>query len=105
MVMSEKRCHGKNKRFLGYCDRKPSVVREGVDYCWQHDPERLSRVVKENRQKRKVEMAERETKVDAEIHQRQLRRQAGVDALSEADLLTIIRLGGILSMIALLTGK
>lgn len=89
------RCQGNDHKFLGSCDRKPSVVCDGKHYCWQHDPERLKSAAAERWAKRKQEITATEAKIDAEIETRKLKRESGIDALTDDDLRKIIKLGGI----------
>jgi hypothetical protein len=106
MAKVEGECQGKANSFCGSCDRKPSVVRDGKPYCWQHDPERLQKLAKERWELRKQEIAKVEADQDARIVRRKLEEAAGVDKLTNDTLGIIIRLGGIQQMIAkILSGK
>ena len=95
----EGECQGKATQFLGWCERKPSVVRDGKPYCWQHDPARRSRAAKERQAAAVARTARIEAEQDARIERRQLENQSGVDSLSNDDLRVIIAIGGIRSMI------
>lgn len=93
-------CQGRAMMNMGMCDRKPSVVRDGKPYCWQHDPERLSQLAKERWERCKAEIARVEQEQDARIERRRLEAAAGADNLTNDDLQTLIRLGGIRALIA-----
>lgn len=75
-------------------------MRNGKSYCWQHDPERLQRIAGEKWERRKGHIARVETEADARIERRRLLEASGVDNLSNADLQTIIALGGVQALIA-----
>jgi hypothetical protein len=94
MVMDENKCQGK-MTFIGYCDRKPTVVRDGKPYCWQHDPERLRRKADEENKKRKAWYADLDRKEDERIARAKLLKAAGLEQPSNELLREIVDLGGI----------
>jgi hypothetical protein len=98
-------CQGKANLFLGHCERKPTVERDGKWFCWQHDPERLKRLAAERWAKRKEEIARTESEQDARIHRRRLLERAGIDNPSDDLLERIIALGGIQNMVARLEDR
>jgi hypothetical protein len=89
------KCQGDPVRFLGDCARKPSVVRDGKPYCWQHDPERLGREQRKRAAACRERHLEREAKADAAVERRVLERRAGIDDLTNSDLEVIVDAGGI----------
>jgi hypothetical protein len=100
--MSE-RCQGQYLSFLGYCSRKPTVVRDGKAYCWQHDPERISRLRQERNKRWDAEWKAKEAAWDAADARRVLEIAAGMDKLTDDELRTIAALGGIREMLRRLT--
>lgn len=100
---SHSHCHGKLKHTFGECLRKPTVFRDGVAFCWQHDPgdpvERQERA-KAERMKRWEEIQEMERKFDAKAERRKLEAEAEIDNLSNSDLKKIVELGGIYAMLS-----
>lgn len=93
------KCASSPTSFLGYCERKPSVVRDGVHYCWQHDPERLEKQRKLQWEQRKAELARLEAKIDKDQERRILLKKAGLDVVTNEQLHKIIELGGITKII------
>jgi hypothetical protein len=92
-------CAGQLGRTFGECLRKPTVVRNGKPYCWQHDPEKISAARAAAWEARKVEIARIEAESDARIARRKLERAAGVENVTDAELQAIVALGGIRVMI------
>jgi hypothetical protein len=88
-------CNGKVETFLGSCDRKPTVCRDGVDYCWQHDPVRLAAQRHERWLKRKDEIKAEEARFEAKFRREDLIRKSGVQDLTDQDLQQIVAAGGI----------
>lgn len=101
------KCQGRlSGCFGGNCERRASITRGGRGYCWQHDPERVSRERKAKAQQLRQEIRRREERIDAEVERSALHRRAGLDSLTDDDIRNIISLGGIQSMIyALATYK
>lgn len=89
------RCCGKAHLFAGYCDRKPSVIRDGKHYCWQHDPERRRSIAKKKREELAIRLAKKEEEHERYMKRRELLSKSGVDSLADSELETIISLGGI----------
>lgn len=98
-MSAQHQCHGKARQFLGHCDRKPTIERDGHHYCWQHDPVRLKKLADEAWAQRKREIAELEAKHDAKIHRNKLLEEAGVDKLTNEELKQIAELGGVQRLI------
>jgi hypothetical protein len=92
-------------RYAFRCDRKPTIVRDGKHYCWQHDPVRISRIALGQR----IALIERERKqqeeFDAKWARRDLETAAQVDKLTDDELRTIVSFGGVREMIKKLTRK
>jgi len=93
------KCQGRAESFVGICDRKPSVERDGKPYCWQHDPERKRKEAQKKWEERKWEMRQLEEKIDAEIERKRLLKASGVSALTNEQLVTIIEAGGVIELI------
>lgn len=102
--MHPKRCIGLDQTFAGSCDRKPSVVRDGKDYCWQHDPERRKAKAKQEKEARRAKEARDDAEFEVALRRRKLMIAAGVDNLSDTDLQVIANLGGIRAMLARISG-
>jgi hypothetical protein len=56
---SNSACQGRPAKFTR-CDRKPSVVRDSKHFCWQHDPDRLTKLARAAREKSMEKMAARD---------------------------------------------
>ena len=83
---------------IGWCERKPTVERDGKRYCWQHDPVRL----RELSAKRLAQHKEMEAEIEARFlrdedqrRRNELLRLSGVRDLTNQDLEQIIAAGGI----------
>lgn len=102
-MMDSRNCeygqHPTCPRFLFRCDRKATVERDGVRFCWQHDPERRKRIAQERRDKQRAEDRAREAKWDAADRRRKLEDEAGITGLTDSHLQAIIKLGGIQALI------
>lgn len=86
------------------CWRRGTLERGGKLYCWQHDPIRVEAERAKKREKDRAERAEWAAKFEAQAELRDLRRDAGVSALTKEDLRTVIGLGGVQAMIQKLQG-
>ncbi len=87
------------KTIFGQCSRPGTVLHNGQVYCWQHSPQRTE----EKRAKQKQERLDKylqdqtaERNFEQKIKLGRLKKQAGLDDLTESDLLKIIERGGIL---------
>jgi len=86
-------CQGR-LRFMGHCERRPTVVRDGKHYCWQHDPVRLQEIALEQRRQSAERTRKIEEKHDTCIQRRRLEEDSGVSSLTNEDLEKIIQMGG-----------
>lgn len=98
MPPDESQCHGRPKQ-MGWCERKPTVFRDGKPYCWQHDPERLIAQSNEARAARLARYLAEDAAFEAKLKRRDLERRSGVDDLTDQDLERIIAAGGIRALI------
>ncbi len=98
------KCQGRSGAFAFQCDRKPTIERGGKCYCWQHDPERLTRIARERQAERFAAQERSQAEFDAQYKRNQLIANAGVDNLTEDELKAIAALGGIRAMIVELSG-
>lgn len=94
------KCAGQPKSFAGTCERSPCVVRDGVHYCWQHDPERRAKIAKQKRKNLLDKNEKEEVAFEASLLRHQLAAQAGIDSLSDDDIRAIIKAGGIQIVLA-----
>lgn len=94
MPRDPSQCQGRI-RVIGYCERKPTIVRDGKPYCWQHDPERLAAKASEARAERLARYQAEEAAAEAKFNRSHLERQSGIRDLSDQDLERIIAAGGI----------
>ncbi len=97
--MTSEQCAGR-PGFAFRCDRKASVEHDGKCYCWQHDPQRLSRIAAEKRAERMAHHKRIEGEIDAKHKRQRLLAESGIAALTDDDLASIIVLGGIKEMMA-----
>jgi hypothetical protein len=98
---SNSACQGRPAKFTR-CDRKPSVVRDSKHFCWQHDPDRLTKLARAAREKSMEKMAAREAENDARIKRHKLVEAAQAGDLTDDELERIGALGGVRRMLHLL---
>jgi hypothetical protein len=92
-------CGAVLKHIFGRCERPVTVTRDGKGYCWQHDPERRKAAADAAWEVRKAAMAVEEAKAKARYRRRELERHAGIVGLSDADLETLVSVGGVFPII------
>lgn len=93
-------CQGNATSFLGYCERSPTVTRNGKQYCWQHDPERIEQLRQKRQQQRRLESEKAAKLAEARYHRNDLLDKAGVSGISNETLELIVKHGGIQKMLA-----
>lgn len=99
MTTNHSQCMGDVRTFLGYCDRKATIERDGKRYCWQHDPERLRRIGATRRMKQRATYAATEARIEAEVERSKLEILSGIRELTNDDLARITAVGGIFKLL------
>jgi hypothetical protein len=94
------KCSGEPHTFFGYCERKPTVERDGKPYCWQHDPERR----RAKARARAEADRQHEKKLEREWARMDLERSAGlrpdqVAKLTDEQVRMIADAGGITAFV------
>lgn len=87
-------CQGR-PRFYGYCQGRVSVERDGKRYCWRHDPVRIAETAAKARAERLARYKAEEARWEAQERRADLRRNSGIDTLTDQDLQQIMAAGGI----------
>lgn len=102
--MNDKRCQGKMGT-LAWCVRRPTVERDGKQYCWQHDPVRRREKARKKWEEHKARIREIEAGFDAMIERKKRMQAAGLTAVSNEQLDLIISHGGISALLDKIAAK
>lgn len=97
--MQDGRCAGTVRGFVGDCERRPTVERNGKWYCWQHDPDRLAEQAKERRDAWRAKMQKEDDAFAARRSRRDLEARAGIKDLTDAELEKLAALGGVRNLL------
>ena len=99
--MMTRKCGAKLRgAFMGYCERPPTIERDGMRWCWQHDPKRLTDARNARAERMKADARARDARIEAEFNRSQLEKAAGIRGLSDDDLRGLVALGGIRAILS-----
>lgn len=95
-----RQCSASASSFYGNCERKATAFRDGVPFCWQHDPRRREKSAAEKRAAQREADKKTEAEFEEKCRLRRLRERAGLTDLTEAEMEALAALGGIRAILA-----